>query len=944
MKKRHGPAVHARERRPPPARADAVATALAHHQAGRLAEAEAGYRTVLDAEANHADALHLLGVVALQRGDPEAAVGLIRRAITVNPDFADFHGNLGHALWQSGRFVEAEASCRRALELREAYPEAHNNLGNALWSQGRSSEAAACYARALLLRPDYVDAMNNLGNALRDLGRHAEAEGYYRQALALAPGYVDAWSNLGVSLRALGRPDDAIACYRRALELAPGFADAWNNMGNALASLDRHDEATGAFRRAIEARPDYAQAHYNLANMLWDAKRYTEAIASYERAVAIKPDYLEAWVNLGNVYMVEKRHEDAVASYRRVLAVDPDHAIVLNNLGNALNERGQTTEAVASFELAVAIDPKFADAWNNMGNALVKLDRLQDAQARYERALELAPGHHEAHNNLGNVLSRLGRAPEAEPHYRRAIELSSEFAEAHANLSAALTLQGKVAEAEASAWRALALSPRLADAYVNLTNALAAQSRLDEAEAASRHAIELMPDLAEAHGVLANTLTALGRIPEAVDHYRHALTLKPDYAELHGNLIFALDFDPRTSAAEAFAERRRWNECHARPLMPAVVRHNNDASLERRLRVGYVSADFREHSAAMVFGPVVLSHDPERVEVVCYSGVSTADHVTARFQDAAALWRSTVGVPDEAMARMIRDDAIDLLVDLSGYSSGHRLKVFAMKAAPVQISAWGHALGTGLDAIDYFFADAVTVPAEAQRYFSEEVVDLPAFVPYSPILPSPDVNPLPALERGGVTFGCFNRLSKVTAEVLALWAEILRAVLGSRVLMKFHGFEHAPVEERIRAVFAGHGVEGARIDFRGGSKSWEHLAAYGEVDLALDPFPHGGGVTALDGLWMGVPMVTLAGERIPSRMGASILTTLGMPEFVASSPAEYVALAIHHAGDRARLAAVRAELRGRLRHSIICDHRAYCRAVEEAYRAMWRRWCGGRQA
>lgn len=941
MKKRHRQVLHARPRAAPP---DAVATALAHHQAGRLAEAEAGYRTVLDGEPDHADALHLLGVVALQRGDAQAAVGLIRRAITVNPDFADFHGNLGHALWQSGRLVEAEASCRRALALRDAYPEAHNNLGNALWSQRRASEAAACYARALLLRPDYVDALNNLGNALRDLGRHGEAETYYRKALALAPGYADAWSNLGVSLRALGRAEEAIACYRRALELAPGFADAWNNMGNALASLDRHEEAIGYFRQAIEARPDHAQAHYNLANMLWEIKRYAEAIASYERAVAIKPDYIEAWVNLGNVYMVEKRHEEGVASYRRVLALHPDHAIVLNNLGNALNERGQTTEAVASFERAVAIDPSFADAWNNMGNALVKLDRLQEAKARYERALELAPDHHEAHNNLGNVLSRLGRAPEAEPHYRRAIELSSEFAEAHANLSAALTLQGKVAEAEASARRALALSPRLADAYVNLTNALAAQSRLDEAEAASRSALELAPDLPEAHGVLANTLTALGRIPEAVDRYRHALALKPDYAELHGNLIFALDFDPRTTAAEAFAERRRWNERYARPLLPAVVRHDNDPSPERTLRVGYVSADFREHSAAMVFGPVVLSHDRERVEVVCYSGVSTPDHVTARFREAAALWRSTVGVPDEALARLIREDRIDILVDLSGYSSGHRLKVLAMRPAPVQISAWGHALGTGLDAMDYFFADAVTVPAEARGCFSEEVVNLPAFVPYSPILPSPDVAPLPALERGGVTFGCFNRLSKVTAEVLALWAEILRAVPGSRVLMKFHGFEYGPVQERIRALFAEHGVDGTRVHFMGGSKSWEHLAAYGEVDLALDPFPHGGGVTALDGLWMGVPMVTLAGERIPSRMGASILTTLGLSEFVATSRDEYAALAVRHAGDLRGLATRRAELRGRLEGSVICDHRAYCRAVEDAYRAMWRRWCASHHA
>jgi predicted O-linked N-acetylglucosamine transferase (SPINDLY family) len=408
-------------------------------------------------------------------------------------------------------------------------------------------------------------------------------------------------------------------------------------------------------------------------------------------------------------------------------------------------------------------------------------------------------------------------------------------------------------------------------------------------------------------------------------------------------LIFALDFDAATTAAEAFAERRRWDAAHALPLARHAVPHANDPTPDRRLRIGYVSADFRRHSAATVFGPVVLSHDRERFEVVCYAGRrGPDDETTARFRDAATLWRPTSGVPDMALARQIREDAIDILVDLSGHTGGHRLKVFAQRPAPVQMTAWGHALGTGLDAIDYFFADRVTVPGEARRYFSEAVVDLPAFVPYSPTVPSPDVTPLPALERGSVTLGCFNRLAKVTTEMVGLWAAILREVAGARLLMKFHGLEHGAVQERIRTVIAEYGVDGARIEFMGGSTAVEHLAAYEQVDLALDPFPHGGGVTALDGLWMGVPMVTLAGERIPSRMGASILTTLGLEAFIARTPDEYVAVAIRQARDLPRLAALRARLRERLTASIICDHRAYCRAVEESYRAMWKRWCESR--
>jgi predicted O-linked N-acetylglucosamine transferase (SPINDLY family) len=345
----------------------------------------------------------------------------------------------------------------------------------------------------------------------------------------------------------------------------------------------------------------------------------------------------------------------------------------------------------------------------------------------------------------------------------------------------------------------------------------------------------------------------------------------------------------------------------------------------------------------MVFGPVVLSHDPGRIEVVCYSGVNRPDDVTARFREAASRWRTTVGVSDEALARQIREDGIDILVDLSGFSSGHRLKVFAMKPAPVQVTGWGHALGTGLDAMDYFFGDALTVPAEARRYFSEDVVELPTIVPYSPMRPAPEVGPLPALARGAPTFGCFNRLAKVTHEVVELWAEILRAVPRARLVMKFHGLDQEPIQARLRGLLAELGVEGTRIEFKGGTKPWDHLAAYGEIDLALDPFPHGGGVTALDGLWMGVPMVTLVGERIPSRLGASILTTLGIPDLIATSPAQYVSTAVRQARDLTGLVRLRGELRGRLERSILCDHRAYCRGVEDAYRAMWARWCASRR-
>lgn len=670
------------------------------------------------------------------------------------------------------------------------------------------------------------------------------------------------------------------------------------------------------------------------------------------------------------------RLREAEAAYRAVLTAEPAHAEATHLLGVLTSQTGDHAGAAALIARAIALAPRRPDFHANLGTMHVIAGRLTEAAACFEHALVLEPELADAHNNLGIVLTRLGRPAEAEHHYRATLARSPDSAPAWSNLANVLVAQGKFADAVAAAERAVALEPRLADAYVNLSNALTALARFDEAASACRRALALRPDLAEAHGNLGNALAAQDRLEEAIACFSHAVALRPDYAEAymnlgnalaaHGrpdeaaacyrkllalrpdhaqagsNLIFALDFDPGTSSAEAFAERRRWNDRHARPLAARIVPHDNDRDPDRRLRIGYVSADFRRHSAPVVFGPVVLAHDRDHFDVVYYAGVTRPDDVTARFREAATLWRDVAGLDDVSLARIIRDDRIDILVDLSGHSRDHRLLVFAMKPAPVQVTAWGHACGTGLDAMDYFFADRVTVPPERRRDFSEEIIDLPAFVAYEPPEPAPDLGPLPALDEGVVTFGCFNRPAKLGSEVLALWAEILSALPGSRLLMKFHGLDRPPAQRRIRDAFEGHGIAAERIRFLGGSPRPDHVAAYRLVDLGLDPLPHGAGVTALDGLWMGVPLVTLCGERIPARMGASFLTTLGLTDFIATTPEDYVALAVGHAKNVARLADLRATLRGRMAASALGDHRAYCRAVESAYRAMWRRWCATR--
>lgn len=641
--------------------------------------------------------------------------------------------------------------------------------------------------------------------------------------------------------------------------------------------------------------------------------RLAEAAASYRAVLHRVPGHPDALHLLGVVAHQAGDHDGAVELIERALERLPDLADAHNNLGTALRARGDLPAAIASFERALSLAPESLEACSNLGAALADAGRAEDAVGVLERAIGMCPGRAEPHNNLGKALCAAGRLEAAAASFVRALAIEPGYAAARRNLAETYTARG---------------------------NALRASGRLDAALKAFEAAVGLEPDDAAAWSDFGYALTTRGRLPTAVAAFERALALAPD-PRTHSNLIFTLDLDPRATRAQVFAERRRWNERYARPLEATHQPHANDPHPERRLRVGYVSADFRHHSAASVVAPVLLGHDPRCVEVVCYSDVSRPDAVTERVRAGATRWRPTLGMSDEAVADQVRADGIDVLVDLAGHSAGNRLLVFARRPAPVQVTAWGYAVGTGLDAMDYFFADPVTVPAHAREHFSEEVVDLPSIVCFEPPADAPPVAVLPALQRGYVTFGCFNRLAKLTAAAFDVWAKILARIPDSRLSLKFTGLDEPATQTELRSAFAARGVDRARIDFGGSTSRGEHLAAYAGVDVALDPFPHGGGVTALEGLWMGVPPVTLAGDRVVGLLGPSFLTTLGLTSWIARTPEEYVERAVAHASDSLTLAALRTMLRPRLGASRLVDAAAYCRSVEAAYRAMWRRWSTG---
>ncbi|WP_411883849.1 tetratricopeptide repeat protein [Polaromonas sp. YR568] len=457
--------------------------ALAAHQQGRLDDARTAYLQFLQAEAGHADALHMLGVVHLQRREPAEAEKRIRQALALEEKAALF-ANLGNALKDQRRLDEAEAAFRRALLLDPDDASTHNNLGVLLKEGRRPDEAEAAYRRALTLRPDYAEALNNLANLLRKSGRLDEAEAAYRRALELRPDYAEALNNLGVLLKNSRHTQDerdGAAAPRDAAQATPGHARALNDLGNRHQTNRRPAEAEAAYRQALEAWPEYAEAHNNLGVLLKNAERLAEAEAAFRRALSLKPDYVAAWNNLGNLLQLGRRLAEAEAAYRQALALKPDYAEACNNLGLLLQNSGRWPEAEASFRRAVELRPGYADAHQNLGNLLKESSQPVEAEAAYRRALALKPDYAEAHNNLGLLLKSDGRLAEAEATYRRALEFQPDRAEIHNNLGIMLKTNQRLAEAEAAHRRALEIAPAYVEARLSLCLLLLSTRRYAEA-------------------------------------------------------------------------------------------------------------------------------------------------------------------------------------------------------------------------------------------------------------------------------------------------------------------------------------------------------------------------------------------------------------------------------------------------------------------------------
>jgi protein O-GlcNAc transferase len=741
-------------------------------------------------------------------------------------------------------------------------------------------------------------------------GRFRAAPGSGRNAAESSEQTAPALIEQGNALEGEGLLDQALERYKQAVRLAPTLARAHLNVGNVLLAMGDTEAAVAAYTAALANDPDYAAAHFNIGNAHFRSGRTEAALAAYDKATELKPDFVDAQAGRSLALADLDRLDEAVAGYRQVLQIKPDYAEMHYCLGNALSRLGRVAEAAQSFRRAGELKPDLLEAHTGLGGALHDLGQLQEAASSYRRALELRPDFPEVHGNLGNVLRDLGQLEQAAASYRRL----------------------------------LALQPTSAEAYSNLGVALSELNRFDEAMASYRRALELNPDLPGLHNNIGNAQKDLGQLDAAEQSYRQGLKIKPDDGELQSNLLFLHNYRANLSAAALLAEARRYGDSVERRARPYAV-WPNTREPNRRLRVGLLSGDFRAHPVGYFLDSileVLASTARDQLELCAYPSYFCDDAVTRRIKAHCHRWQSAMGLSDESLARRIHDDGIDILIDLSGHTAHNRLPVFAWKPAPVQATWLGYLATTGVKAIRYLIADAWTLPETEEANFTEEIWRIPeSYLCFTPPSDNTAIGPLPASASGHITFGSFNNLTKMNDAVVALWSRVLESVPNSRLFLKSRQLAESSVRRGVVEQYARHGVDGERLILEGLVPRSEYLKPYRRVDIALDPFPYTGITTSVENLWMGVPILTLAGKSFLSRQGIGLMMNAGLPEWIADDPDDYVARAVSHSADLPALASLRRGLRDRVLASPIFDAPRFARHFEAALRGMWRKWCEG---
>lgn len=798
----------------------ALQTGIAHHLAGRLEFAEPLYRSILQAQPQHAEANHKLGLLCRQLGQTELSLEYLSNACASAPENGEYWISIADCLLALNRPQEAADILETAIQAGLDNPQASTLLAQATHrlAANPADPTPALDTESTLLgelgrlakadRPPHKPRHKNkqassvppaLQHAL-DAGDWAGLETAARHMLAQDPWHGKAWGLLGMAYLQLARNTPALLAISRASELLPGSSAVWDHLGIALRQAARHDDADRAFRQSL----------------------------------VLEPLRAETWVNLGNLQLDLRQTSKAIDSFRRALELKPDFFIAHNGLGGALRDAGLPEEATRSLQHALQLAPAVAEVHSNLGNAQLDLGQIDAAIASYQQAIALKPGLAEAHSGLGKAL-------------------------------------------------------------------------IDR-----------------------------GQMLAAIASYQRALAIKPDFPEAHSNLLQTLYAIDDLPPVDCLAEARRFGQ-RATQRASAPYRSWKANWPGTALRVGLVSGDLRNHPVGYFLENLLGHMDPTQVELIAYTTTQKEDELSARLRPRFSAWTSLQGMSDESAARRIHDDGVHILIDLAGHTSNHnRLPLFAWKPAPVQASWLGYFATTGLAEIDYLLGDPYVTPIEEEADFTETVWRLPeCYLCFTPPNVPLEIAPLPARQEKRITFGCFNNLNKMNDEVVAVWAEVLHAVPGSRLYLKTKQLGDSAVCEITRQRFAARNIAADRLLLEGAAPRAQLLAAYQQVDIALDPFPYPGGTTSVEALWMGVPVLTRRGKRFLSHIGESIAHNARLGDWIAADNKDYVARAASHAGNLPQLAELRASLRRQVLTSPLFDGQRFAQQFTAALQGMW---------
>ncbi len=786
---------------------------------------------------------------------------------------------------------------------------AHRRRGNEFLNQGELRSAIDSYKRAVAADPTSFDAQTSLGFALKEAGNLEAARSSFQQALQLQPGGFDPAYLLGQTCMDLRQYEMAVEYFEIAFALRPTFEPLYGELCHALFQAKAIDRAREVIKEGIERYPEDASFHFFLGNLYSFMEEWHAAAASYANALKLNPDFIQAHTNLASVFRAQGELDAALREADQALKADPDSPDANACVAANQEAAGRLEEALLSYDRALGIEPRHVGAHRGKGKVLFRLGKLEAAIQSYDKALNIDPDSAETYRDLGLVYLELRKYRNAEDASRKALALRPQYPSAQNNLGMALGSLGKLSEAEQCYRAALLFDP---DSDVYLSN-------------------------------LGGLLMAQGRMAEAVESFRRATDtkLKATTAQPHlfySNLLFCLSHSERQDPKTLFSEHRRFADIFEAPLRNDWPTHANPRQPDRTLLVGILSGDFYSHVVPQFAGPVLahLSRDPT-LSLHAYHNNAMQDGTTELLKGYFKYWHPVAGLSDAAVAQQIGHDGIDVLIDLSGHTGLNRLLVFARKPAPLQASWLGYPGTTGLQAMDYYLADQFVLPVgRFDDQFTEKIVRLPALAPFQPSDAAPPVHDLPALVNGFVTFGSFNRASKINRTVVAWWAELLRAVPSARLLI-----EGVPEDGDCMQWLALEGIQRERLSWHGRNGMVAYHALHHQVDICLDTFPYNGATTTWCAAWMGVPTLALAGSTPAGRYGAAIMGQMGLAAFVAHDLQDFVSKGVYWSKHVFDLAALRSTMRTRFGQSAVGQPDLIAAALANALRVMWQRWCSG---